>query len=135
MTIAFPLPDAAILARRDSIVAALRALLPTECVIESEEERRAFETDALTAYRKMPLAVVLPRSTAEVAAAAPAPGPVRRGRRQQDHATSGEVWRRVTLEPGLEVQVSSEFRAPRGEARWDDLLRRLREVLDDTSGR
>ena len=64
MTIAFPLPDAAILARRDSIVAALRALLPTECVIESEEERRAFETDALTAYRKMPLAVVLPRSTA-----------------------------------------------------------------------
>jgi glycolate oxidase len=37
-------------------------------VIESEEERRAFETDALTAYRKMPLAVVLPRSTQEVAA-------------------------------------------------------------------
>jgi len=72
---------------------------------------------------------------AEVAAAAPAPGPVRRGQRQQDHAASGEVWRRVTLEPGLEVQVSSEFRAPRGEARWDDLLRRLREVLDDTSGR
>ena len=68
MTIAFPLPDAAILARRDSIVAAFRALLPAECVIESEEERRAFETDALTAYRKMPLAVVLPRSTAEVSA-------------------------------------------------------------------
>ena len=68
MTIAFPLPDAAILARRESIVAALRALLPSECVIESEEERRAFETDAFTAYRKMPLAVVLPRSTQEVAA-------------------------------------------------------------------
>lgn len=68
MTIAFPLPDAAILARRESIVAALRALLPSECVIEREEERRAFETDAFTAYRKMPLAVVLPRSTQEVAA-------------------------------------------------------------------
>ncbi len=68
MTIAFPLPDAAILARRESIVAALRALLPSECVIESDEERRAFETDAFTAYRKMPLAVVLPRSTQEVAA-------------------------------------------------------------------
>ena len=68
MTIAFPPPDAAILARRDSIIAALRALVPAECVIESEEERRAFETDALTAYRKMPLAVVLPRSTAEVSA-------------------------------------------------------------------
>ena len=68
MTIAFPLPEEAILARRDSIVAALRDLLPAECVIDSEEERRAFETDALTAYRKMPLAVVLPRSTAEVSA-------------------------------------------------------------------
>ena len=68
MTIAFPPPEEASLARRDSIVAALRDLLPAECVIESEEERRAFETDALTAYRKMPLAVVLPRSTAEVSA-------------------------------------------------------------------
>ena len=68
MTIAFPPPDEAILARRDSIIASLRAILPADCVIESEEERRAFETDALTAYRKMPLAVVLPRSTAEVSA-------------------------------------------------------------------
>ena len=68
MTIAFPPPDEAILARRDSIIASLRAILPADCVIESEEERRAFETDALTAYRKIPLAVVLPRSTAEVSA-------------------------------------------------------------------
>ncbi len=39
-----------------------------ESLITSEDERRAFETDALTAFRKMPLAVVLPRSTAEVSA-------------------------------------------------------------------
>jgi glycolate oxidase len=32
----------------------------------SEDERRAFETDGLTAYRQMPLAVVLPSTTAEV---------------------------------------------------------------------
>ena len=51
MTIAFPPPDEAILARRDSIIASLRAILPADCVIEREEERRAFETDALTAYR------------------------------------------------------------------------------------
>jgi glycolate oxidase len=68
MTIAFPPPDEAILARRETIIAALNEILPAECVITSEDERRAFETDALTAYRKMPLAVVLPRSTAEVAA-------------------------------------------------------------------
>ncbi len=67
-TIAFPQPDAAIVARRDEIVAGLRAILPAEAVIDSEDERRAFETDALTAYRRMPLAVVLPASTEEVAA-------------------------------------------------------------------
>ena len=35
-------------------------------VIVAEDERRAYETDALTAYRAVPLAVVLPGSTEEV---------------------------------------------------------------------
>src|SRR6202161_1840632 len=65
--IAFPIPDSGILARRDAIVAGLAALLPPNGLITSENERRAFETDALTAYRRLPLAVVLPRSTEEVA--------------------------------------------------------------------
>jgi len=68
MAIAFPPPDAAVLARRDEIVRGLAALVAPDALIASEDERRAFETDALTAYRRMPLAVVLPRSTAEVAA-------------------------------------------------------------------
>ncbi len=63
-----PVPDPTIIARRDSIVAGLRAILPGEQVITSEAERRAYETDALTAYRTLPLAVVLPKSTGEVAA-------------------------------------------------------------------
>ena len=63
--IAFPLPDPKILGRRDQIVAGLAALVPPECLVVSEDERRAFETDALTAYRRLPLAVVLPRSTEE----------------------------------------------------------------------
>jgi glycolate oxidase len=67
--IAFPKPDPAILARADAIRAALRALLPEECVVVDEAGRRAFETDALTAYRRLPLAVVLPRTSAEVSAA------------------------------------------------------------------
>ncbi len=37
-----------------------------EALIVSEDERRAFETDGLTAYRQMPLAVVLPSTTEEV---------------------------------------------------------------------
>lgn len=66
--IAFPEPDAATMARRDEIVAGLRGILPAQAVIESEDERRPYETDAFTAYRRLPLAVVLPGSTAEVAA-------------------------------------------------------------------
>ncbi len=66
--ILFPEPDPRILARRAEIVAGLGALLPPECLITSEDERRAFETDALTAYRRLPLAVVLPRSTQELGA-------------------------------------------------------------------
>ena len=67
-SILFPKPDPGILARRDEIIAGLTRLLPSECLITSEDERRAFETDALTAYRRMPLAVALPRSTEEVSA-------------------------------------------------------------------
>jgi glycolate oxidase len=65
--IAFPIPDPKILARRDSIVEGLAAILPPDCLIADESGRRAFETDALTAYRRLPLAVVLPRTTEEVA--------------------------------------------------------------------
>ncbi len=63
-----PAPDPAILARKGAIVAALRAALPGVPVIDAPEETRAYECDALTAYRCAPLAVVLPSSTAEVAA-------------------------------------------------------------------
>lgn len=66
--IAFPLPDAGILARRETIIAGLSALVAPEGLITSEAGRRAFETDALAAYRRVPLAVVLPRSTEEVSA-------------------------------------------------------------------
>ena len=68
MSIAFPAPDPSILARRDEILAGLSRLVHPEALITSEDERRAFETDGLTAYRRLPLAVVLPSSTAEVSA-------------------------------------------------------------------
>jgi glycolate oxidase len=64
-----PTPSPAILARKPAIVAALRAVLPEDAVIDDPFETRAYECDALSAYRATPLAVVLPRSTAEVAAA------------------------------------------------------------------
>ncbi|OYW57111.1 MAG: FAD-binding oxidoreductase, partial [Rhodobacterales bacterium 12-65-15] len=63
-----PLPDAAILSARARITARLRSALPGDAVIDDALALRVYECDALTAYRCAPLAVVLPRSTAEVAA-------------------------------------------------------------------
>jgi glycolate oxidase len=66
--ICFPTPDPDTLARRDSIVRALRELVPPANVIAEHLQLAAYETDALTAYRQKPLAVVLPETTAQVAA-------------------------------------------------------------------
>ncbi|EAP78429.1 MULTISPECIES: FAD-linked oxidase C-terminal domain-containing protein [Roseovarius] len=63
-----PAPDSTILSRKPEIVARLRDLLPDDAVIWDEAETRAYECDALTAYRCPPLAVVLPASTEEVSA-------------------------------------------------------------------
>lgn len=63
-----PEPDVETLRNRQRIVLELVQIVGREHVISDEVGRRAFETDALTAYRRMPLAVVLPSSTEEVAA-------------------------------------------------------------------
>jgi glycolate oxidase len=63
-----PIPDAEVMARRAEIAQALRRIVPGEGVIEAPVEMRAFETDGLTAYRQLPLVVVLPETTAQVSA-------------------------------------------------------------------
>ncbi len=63
-----PRIDATIVARKPAIVAALQEVLPLDAVIFDDIEVRAYECDALTAYRCPPLAAVLPRTTAEVSA-------------------------------------------------------------------
>src|ERR1700732_1770689 len=63
-----PLPDRAVIARREEIAKALRRIVPAAQVIVSEAERRAYESDGLTAYRQPPLVVVLPSTVAQVAA-------------------------------------------------------------------
>src|SRR5690606_12095342 len=64
-----PSPDASILARKARILSRLAAALPEDALIGDEAETRAYECDALSAYRCLPLAVALPRTTEEVAAA------------------------------------------------------------------
>ncbi|SDD82284.1 glycolate oxidase [Paracoccus isoporae] len=64
-----PHPDASILARRDAIAARLSAALADPAaVITDPAQTRAYECDALSAYRCPPLAVVLPSTTEEVSA-------------------------------------------------------------------
>ncbi len=61
-----PEPDAEILARRKKIIAAMRKIVPGEGVITDAQTLRAYESDGLTAYRQLPMIVVLPETTEQV---------------------------------------------------------------------
>ena len=63
-----PSPDDAVLRRRGEIVEALRRIVPGEGVIVTEAERRAYESDGLTAYHQLPMVVVLPSTVEQVSA-------------------------------------------------------------------
>ncbi len=64
-----PTPDQYTLSRKAEIVARLKAVLPSDSVIDDPAEKKAYECDALSAYRCPPLAVVLPHTTEDVATA------------------------------------------------------------------
>jgi glycolate oxidase len=68
MPVVMPKADAAVLARRAEIVAALKHIVPGEGVIASEQAMRPYESDGLTAYRQLPMVVALPDTTAQIAA-------------------------------------------------------------------
>src|SRR5712671_3591039 len=66
MAIMMPASDQAVLDRRDAIVAALRAIVPGEGVIDTSAEMLPYESDGLMAYRQPPMVVVLPDTTEQV---------------------------------------------------------------------
>ena len=61
-----PEPDAGVISRRSEIIAALGAIVAGEGVIFDDDELGAYECDGLTAYRQLPLLVVLPETTEQV---------------------------------------------------------------------
>ncbi len=61
-----PKPDRDIIARRKDIIGAMQAIVPGEGVIADEDELRAYDCDGLTAYKQLPLIVVLPENTEQV---------------------------------------------------------------------
>ena len=67
-TIAFLPPRADVLSQRARIIADLADLLPEGGLVHEARELVPFETDAYVAYRQLPLAVALPRTTQEVSA-------------------------------------------------------------------
>jgi len=66
--IRLPEPKQDVLDRRDAIISGLRPLLADEAVIAEPNLLKPYETDGLSAYRQVPLAVVLPETTEQVAA-------------------------------------------------------------------
>ena len=67
MSLKMPDIDAGTVARRAEIIAAMRDILPDAAVITEEDRLRVYESDGLTAYRQLPLIVVLPETTEQVA--------------------------------------------------------------------
>lgn len=65
--IALPSPDPSVLARREAILADLTRLIGRANVIAEPVRLKPYETDAFTAYKRLPLAVCLPDTTQGVA--------------------------------------------------------------------
>lgn len=63
-----PEVDQEIISKRAEICSALKKLVPKGCVIDDDTTMKAFDTDGLSAYRNMPLVVVLPETTEQIAA-------------------------------------------------------------------
>jgi glycolate oxidase len=53
--------------RQASVLHALAAVLPADCLLSRTEDTHAYECDGLTAYRQTPLVVALPATEAQVA--------------------------------------------------------------------
>ena len=54
------------ISNRLEIINKLKKIINPENVLAENEEMKPYETDALSAYKQMPLAVILPENTQEV---------------------------------------------------------------------
>jgi len=61
-----PKIDRKLLSNKATVIAKLKKIIKAENVLDHEDQIRPFETDALSAYKQTPLAVVFPENTQEV---------------------------------------------------------------------
>jgi len=64
--LAMPRIDRKLLSKKETVIADLKKIIKVENVLGHEDQVRPYETDALSAYKQKPLAVVFPRNTIEV---------------------------------------------------------------------
>ena len=61
-----PKIDRKLLSIKAEVIENLKKIIKSENILDHEDETRPFETDALSAYKQKPLAVVFPENTQEV---------------------------------------------------------------------
>ena len=64
--LAMPKVDRKLLSKKKTVIKKLKKIIKSENILDHEDQTRPYETDALTAYKQKPLAVVFPENTKEV---------------------------------------------------------------------
>ena len=64
--LAMPKIDRKLISNKVNVIADLKKIVKAENILDHEDQIRPFETDALSAYKQNPLAVVFPKNTKEV---------------------------------------------------------------------
>ena len=61
-----PKIDRKLISKKNDVIADLKKIVKSENILDHVDETRPFETDALSAYKQKPLAVIFPENTKEV---------------------------------------------------------------------
>ena len=64
--LAMPKIDRKLISKKVDVIADLKKIVKAENVLDHEDQVRPYETDALSAYKQKPLAVIFPENTKEV---------------------------------------------------------------------
>ena len=64
--LAMPKIDRKLISKKVDMIADLKKIIKSENVLDHVDQTRPFETDALSAYKQKPLAVIFPENTEEV---------------------------------------------------------------------
>ena len=64
--LSMPRVDRKLLSNKETVIQALKKIIKADNILGTEDEVRPFETDALSAYKQKPFAVVFPENTEEV---------------------------------------------------------------------